>query len=79
MFRIRDTDPDPDPEHWITDPEPRPALSFIDFQDANKKNLFSTFFLLFCLLPTYHESSNLRDHKEVKSLQKSSFSLFFCP
>jgi hypothetical protein len=51
----------PDPYYWITDQDPYHALFCSGFPGANKKSLFSKFFLLF----TYrnlHQSSKITSY-----------------
>ncbi len=54
---------DPDPRLWLMDPDPDPAISFVELQDANKKLFFSAYYFLKVHL---HYFSKKKSHKEVK-------------
>ncbi len=68
-----------DPCLWLMDPDPDPAFSVVDLQDANKKQIFYFIFSAYYFLKIHiHLFSKIKSQKESQNSRNQGFSYYFC-
>jgi hypothetical protein len=59
--------------------DPDPAIFLIDLQNANKKQIFNTFFSSYYFMNVhFHHFSKKNSQKELQNTRNKGFSYYFC-